>query len=185
MEESATKSGLWRRAYLQHGTDILAFLHNRLRNREDAEDLLQETFIKAIRSSDNLRDSTKVRSYLFTIAHNLLINYMKRRREVPFDTRNYDGETSVEMMVEDQGTSPETTANHSQLMEKLNQVLSTLTPAHRSAFEMGVLEKKPYNEIARLMDWSLAAVKINVYRARKQVMEELSDWRDKYQEGVR
>jgi RNA polymerase sigma factor (sigma-70 family) len=76
-------SGFWRQAYEAHGPAVLAFLPSRARSREDAEDLLQETFVRAIRAGGGLRDSGRIRPYLFTIPHNLLRNVRRRNVSSP------------------------------------------------------------------------------------------------------
>lgn len=170
---------------MHYGTDILAFLYNRTRNHEDAEDLLQETYIRAINSSDNIRDKSKIRSYLFSIAHNLMINHAKKKREVLVDTNDGNSGTIFEQLSDGQSSTPEAVADYRELKTKVLEIMKTMTPDQQKAFQLGVLEKKPYSEIARITNWSLASVKINVYRARKKAVNGLSDWRDVDQEGLK
>ena len=72
---------IWTSAYARHESDILAFLRRRL-PREDAEDLCQETFARAVAAGDALRDPSRVRAYLYSIAHNLMVNHLRRRGRV-------------------------------------------------------------------------------------------------------
>lgn len=59
------------------------------------------------------------------------------------------------------------------LQERLGEVLSSLRPALRAAFEQAVLRQKPYSEVAREQGWTLQQVRVNVYRARKEVIARL------------
>jgi len=61
---------------------VLAPLTNRVRKREDAEDLLQETFIRAIRGGSALRDDSRVKSYLMSIAYRAMIDKGRRKRHL-------------------------------------------------------------------------------------------------------
>lgn len=167
----------WQSAYRDHGPAVLGYLSSRMR-REDAEDLLQETFVRAIRSSGSLRDEEKLRPYLLTIAHNLLVNRYRRREPQLFsELANPTDEGDVPGLPEPAApdASPEQEADLSRLEERLGAVVAEMTPHLRAAFEQGVLRQEPYKEIARRNGWSLAQVKINVYRARRQAIAKLRD----------
>jgi RNA polymerase sigma-70 factor, ECF subfamily len=167
----------WQSAYRDHGPAVLGYLSSRMR-REDAEDLLQETFVRAIRASGSLRDEEKLRPYLLTIAHNLLVNRYRRREPQLFSelaTATADGETSELAEPAAPASNPEQEADLSRLEERLGAVVAEMSPHLRTAFEQGVLRQESYKEIARRNGWSLAQVKINVYRARRQAITRLRD----------
>ena len=157
---------------------MLGYLSSRMR-REDAEDLLQETFVRAIRSSGSLRDEEKLRPYLLTIAHNLLVNRYRRREPQLFSelgpATGEDGDAALPVEPAAPSRSPEQEADLARLEERLGDVVATMTPHLRVAFEQGVLRQEPYKDIARRNGWSLAQVKINVYRARHQAIAKLRD----------
>ena len=71
----------WQGAYNEHAGAVLGYL--RKRAGEHAEDLLQETFVQAIKSTGALREESKLRAYLLTIAHNLMINRYRRSTRQP------------------------------------------------------------------------------------------------------
>ncbi len=54
----------WREAYDEHGSALFAFLRHRVKNRQDAEDLLQDVFVRVIKANSELRDPSRVKSYL-------------------------------------------------------------------------------------------------------------------------
>jgi RNA polymerase sigma-70 factor (ECF subfamily) len=166
-------SAFWQTAYRDHGPAVLAYLRSRGR-REDAEDLLQETFVRAIRASDSLRDQTKLRPYLLTIAHNLSINAHRRKRAQLFS----EGSAEQQVLLEetpDSGPSPETRADLGRLEERLEQAMESMTPNLRTAFELAVLRQEPYKAVARQTGWSLAQVKVNVFRARQKAIAQLRE----------
>lgn len=159
----------WRSAYDSHGPAVLSFLRRRVGRREEAEDLLQETFVRAIRSG-SFSEGGNLRGYLMRIAHNLMVNRLRRPRlVVPA------GEDETFENVPAAGASPEQDATWSAFRSDLSRVLAGMSEAHRRAFELAVLEGRPYGEVASLTGWSLAQVKINVYRARRRVIEELRE----------
>jgi RNA polymerase sigma-70 factor (ECF subfamily) len=167
----------WHSAYRDHGPAVLGYLSSRMR-REDAEDLLQETFVRAIRASGSLRDQDKLRPYLLTIAHNLLVNRYRRREPQLFsELAPANTEEAGPGFAEPAAParSPEQEADLARLEERLGDVVADMTPHLRTAFEQGVLSQEPYKDIARRNGWSLAQVKINVYRARRHAITKLRD----------
>ena len=168
--------GFWRTAYQCHAPAVLAFLRHRLGRREDAEDLLQETFVRAIRSGSF--DGDNLRAYLLRTAHNLWVNRRRRPQVVvpmagPLRGQRPDEREDPFAEVPAEAASPEQEASWNAFRKELGCVLAGLPEAHRRAFELGALEQRSYSEIAEITGWSLAQVKVNLYRARKRVIEEL------------
>lgn len=162
--------GFWRAAYQSHAPAVLSFLQHRLGRREDAEDLLQETFVRAIRSGSF--DGDNLRAYLLRTAHNLWVN--RRRRPQLVVPAAGEGEAPL-AEVPAGAASPEQEAAWSAFREELQRVLAGLSEPHRRAFELGALEQRSYGEIAQITGWSLPQVKVNLYRARKRVIDELRE----------
>lgn len=163
-------SEFWQSAYQKHGAALIAYFRVRIPDRSEAEDLLQETFVKAIKASDRIADLEKLPSYLFAVAHNLLVNRLRKKgREV----------NGTEAFLEDQagssGDDPETSLAYKHFGNRLQIVLKQLNPQQRLAFEMAILLKEPYDAIADKTGWSLSNVKVQVYRARKKVIAALGD----------
>lgn len=161
-------TAFWHEAYQLHGPSVMAFLRSRVRSRDDAEELLQETFVRVMRAGADLPDQVRARAYLFTTAHNLARNHWRRRRVSPL----VDAEAPLEVADVD---TADARARLRSLFERLEDLVAGLAPAHRTAFQLGVLDRLPYREIADRTGWSLAQVKINVYRARRRVVDGLGD----------
>lgn len=160
----------WKLAYQEHGPAVMAFLRSRLERRDDAEELMQETFVRAMRASDRLRDRGTVRGYLFTTAHNLLHDRFRRNRVSPIVAA-----TAAEFEASESESS-DARARLGALVDRLSEVLEALPEPQREAFKLGVLDRIPYREIAEMKGWSVSAVKVNVFRARKRVVRQLADF---------
>ena len=78
-EVDVSESSFWMTTYEEHGSAVMAFLTSRTGRRDVAEDLLQETFVRAIRARPTLPDPAGVRSYLFTTAQHLLISRYRKK----------------------------------------------------------------------------------------------------------
>lgn len=125
--------------------------------------------MRAIRA-DSFQEGGNVRAYLLRTAHNLWVSGLRRPRLVaPLGAA--EEEALAEMP--DSGASPEQEATWGDLRDKVQRALSGMKEPYRRAFELGVLEQRSYNEIGEITGWSMAQVKINIYRARKQIMTEV------------
>jgi len=170
----AIEADFWQTAYAEHATSVKTFLERRLGRREEAEDLLQETFVRAIRA-DSFQAGGNLRAYLLRIARNLLINRFRRPRLVVAAEPPPTGGDAFDQVADRQARSPEESTALSDFERRLRQALMEMKPAHRRAFELGVLEGQSYREVAESTGWSVGQVKINVYRARRKLLEELGD----------
>lgn len=172
MEGQTLSREEWHAAYEEYGPAMLAYLNQRTGDRQEAEDLLQETFVRVIRSRNVIQDTGKLKSYLFTTAHNVMVNSFRKSR--PERLHAMQGEEDPFERIEDTtGSAPDEEAQMTDLREKVMLALEQMSERYRVAFEYGVLEGRSYANIARTTGWSLAQVKVNIHRARKQMIEAL------------
>ena len=164
----------WRAAYEAHAPAVLGYVQRRLGRREEAEDLLQETFVRAI-DADSFGIDGNLRGYLLRIAHNLWVNRLRRPRlVVPAPAR--DEEAADPLAEPAEGSpSPEDAALWSGFRRELARVLAGMPEAHRRAFELAVVGGLSYADVAGRTGWTVAQVKINVFRARRRILEDLGD----------
>jgi RNA polymerase sigma-70 factor (ECF subfamily) len=174
-EAEVTDSAFWMTTFERHGSAVMAFLASRTGRRDLAEDLLQETFVRAMRARPTLPDASGVRSYLFTTAHNLLLSRRRKKRPSLFSEALDDETRALERIADTKALSPERTADLHRFEERLHGVLAELPPVFRTAFEQAVLQQRSYHDIASEQGWTLAQVKTNVHRARKKVIAALGD----------
>ena len=166
---------LWLQAYEAHAPSILAFLTSRTGRRDRAEELLQETFVRAMRRGPEVAKAEHLRSYLFTTAHHLVISDRRRSRIRLFSELSEVEESSLETAPSREAASPESAIDLETMRERLETALDSLSGPHREAFQAAVLEQKPYAMIAREQEWTMEQVKSNVHRARKKIITMLRD----------
>lgn len=174
-EVDVSDSAFWMATYEEHGSAVMAFLTSRTGRRDVAEDLLQETFVRAIRARPTIPHPSGARSYLFTTAAHLLISRYRKKTPSLFSEASEAGSRLFEQIADSTAAAPDEAADLSRFESQLHGVLATLKPAHRTAFELAILQQIPYGEIVEQTGWSLGQVKTNVHRARKQVMAELGE----------
>ena len=141
--------------YTRHAPDVFRFALYLSGNRHDAEDITSETFVRAWSSPGPIRMAT-VKGYLLTIARNLFLAGRRRRAS----------QVAVSDTLPDPGPGP---AAHAELDSELAVVvarLQRLPEADRAALVMRAVEELSYEEIARSLGISLAAVKVRIHRAR-------------------
>ena len=169
---STDETAAWRGAFSSHSGTILRFLKRRLPPQE-AEDLLQETFLRAMRTGGPERIDN-LRSYLLATAKHLTLNALRRPRLFrPLPA----GSPSPLDEVPAPHPGPHETASFQLLTDALEKALSTLPSSQRRAFELAVLEGRSYDEVSRETGTTLAQVKVNVYRARRRLVDVLGSFR--------
>jgi len=132
-----------------------------------AEDIAQDTFIRAFRGLGDFRGDSQVRSWLYRIATNLSLNAVTRRKEYPSDTM-------PELRAPD---SPSRQAESSELRDHLAEAIEQLPDKLRRPLVLREIEHRSYEEIAQELDIPLNTVRTRILRARKSLRSELEDWR--------
>ena len=163
---------IWPTAYTEHAPGLRAFLHRRLRSREEAEDLCQETFARAIQAEHSIRNRTSLKAFLYQIAQNLVLNQRRRPRLVHGENE-LGGDFEIAGVAAPAHRAPDAEVEAELLRQRIARALASLPADQRVAFEEGVIGGSPYAEVARRNGWTVAKVKIDVYRARKALSAEL------------
>ncbi len=142
-----------------------------------AEDLAQETLIKAYRAIATFDRSRQFSSWLFKIAHNTAIDHLRKNRPptVPLETTEGDRMDPLALLAEPESRSPEARARGRDLAEALQEALMTLRPDYREAVLLRFQQGLPYDEIADILDLPLGTVKTHLHRARKQMAAALRE----------
>jgi RNA polymerase sigma-70 factor, ECF subfamily len=146
-------------------------------NQEDAQEAVQETFLKAYQKLNQFRGDSKLSTWLIRIALNESLMTLRRRRrytqELPLEFEDPDG-TNIPVDVVDWSPNPEQLYSRSELQEILRKALEDLPPALRVVFVLRDLEVLSIKETAAALDLHPSAVKARLLRARLQLREKLS-----------
>jgi RNA polymerase sigma-70 factor (ECF subfamily) len=142
------------------------------RQPDDAEDLVQETYLKAFRASDSFAAGTNLKAWLFTILHNTWRNVVRDRSRNPVDV---DSE-AVERAQDTAGDrdSPERMLTRRAMGEGLRAALDSLPPAFRQAVWLRDVEELSYAEIAGVLDVPIGTVMSRISRGRRLLHERLA-----------
>jgi len=146
-------------------------------NREDAEDVLQETFLKAYEHLDQFKGDSKFYTWIVRIAVNQALMKLRRRktdRSVSLDETIDTGEDTVTREVAAWDEDPEQRFSREELGGILDTAIDGLEPLYRSVFVLRDIEELSTEETAEALGLSIPAVKSRLLRARLQLREKLT-----------
>lgn len=145
------------------------------RNRADAEDLVQDTFVKAFRFSERFTQGTNLKAWLYTILHN---TWRNRRRDAARDTVEIDSERVEEAASLPGGPAaletPERILMRDTLDADLQKALDGLPDVFREAVWMRDVEEFSYAEIAEMLEVPVGTVMSRISRGRRLLFEKLN-----------
>ncbi|RPI28318.1 MAG: sigma-70 family RNA polymerase sigma factor [Acidobacteria bacterium] len=161
--------------YVLFSKPVYNFVWRLIGSVEDAEDLVQETFLKVHSELKHLRDANQFRFWLYRIARNEVYQKLRRTQratEVSID----DDEAGYYNFLRDdiRQPDPEKLAISGELNDVINQALQGLTPKYRDVFVLAVFQKMSYEDITKVVGRSLLSVKTDIYRARLMVKEAIA-----------
>lgn len=133
---------------------------------QDAEDVVQETFLKAYRQLSRFEARADFRTWLHRIAVNCSIDYIRARRsrEVAHDLQDLEGAVRVDLADAAQ-PSPDRMALSAQIDERVRAALGGLTAMERAAFMLRHVEGRPIREVAAALGLKTEAAKNSIFRA--------------------
>jgi RNA polymerase sigma-70 factor (ECF subfamily) len=158
---------------------IYATIYHMTSNHEDANDLAQDTFIKAYQSLKSFRGGSSFYTWVYRIAVNKTINFLKQRnKRIQLSLNDLDANVEgnpdlVALISED---TPQRDAQLSELQEKLNEALMRLSEEHRLAVVLHDVQDLPHDEIAKIMDCNVGTVRSRLFYARQQLQGLLADY---------
>ena len=150
-------------------------------NREDAQDILQETFINAMRYLKGFRGEAKLRNWLFRIASSVCQKKHRRskfapERELSLTQFYDDGDGPEELAVADERRLPDDELLGTELGDRLSEAISGLPKKYRVVLLLRDIEGLSAKEVAEILDMSVPAVKSRLHRARLFVRQQLQTY---------
>ena len=166
----------------RYQTRLLNFIFRTIGDRERAEDLVQEVFIRVYRHLHRFDRSKKFSTWIYTIASNLAKNELRNRSRNPlvlFQTlRGTSTEEDRPLQFEDSSMRPDDMYRKRHLKSLVDRATAELPEHHRQVFVLRELEGKSYEEIAEITHCNLGTVKSRLNRARNSFAEIIAPWLD-------
>jgi RNA polymerase sigma-70 factor (ECF subfamily) len=155
--------------YQRHAEKMLRITYRITRNRQDAEDAVQECFLNAFLHLKNFDGRSRFSTWLTRIAMNAALMKLRKNhasREVPTGVSVETSELCSEHQVSDFSPNPEEICTTSELEASLRDAIAKLRPSLRKALEIHKLQERSLEETATVLGISVAAVKARVFHAR-------------------
>jgi RNA polymerase sigma-70 factor (ECF subfamily) len=159
---------------------IFSLLYRMVRDRELAEDLSQETFVKALNAIESYRPEYKFSSWLFKIANNAAIDHLRRRE---LDTLSLEGSPhavtpdameATALQIGDRAENPLDIVEAKELGGEIERAIALLRPEYRACILLRHVDGRAYEEIAEMLDLPLGTVKTYIHRARNELRRSLA-----------
>lgn len=142
-------------------------------NSEEAKDISQEVFLKALDSLPKFRGESSLRTWLYRIAVNMATNTLRKRK---FKTFFSISQNSVFEHIPAENPNPEEHFSNAELEKKFMAAISKLPTKQRETFALRYFEEMPYAEISEILGVSVGALKANYFHAVRKLAEELQSF---------
>lgn len=163
---------------------VFSLIFRMVRNRELAEDLCQETFIKVLNAVQSYRPEYKFSSWVFKIANNAAIDHLRKRE---LDTLSLEGSPHADtpelveataLQISERGENQLQEVENRELGSTIETAIGRLRPEYRSCILLRHVEGRSYEEIAEILNLPLGTVKTYIHRARNELRVSLKDLRN-------
>ena len=163
----------FRLIFERYSRPVISFIYDLVSDRELAEELTQETFVRAFRNLSTLRQETKLSTWLFGIAKNVARESLRARMK---DSRQVDLEDKSVLDLSDQSPVPVNQLLSKELNELIQRSLALLDDDKRLVFTLKVFQQCSYEEIADITGFSISKLKTDLHRARSEMRRRISPY---------
>jgi RNA polymerase sigma-70 factor (ECF subfamily) len=166
----------------RYSKPLLSFIYNLVGDRDQAEELVQETFVRAYRRLGSMRDGRHLSTWLFGIARNVVREAVKRKytERVAVSLEQVGG-----LDLRDSRIGPDEPLLAEELNRAIQEALAGLTEDGRLVFVLKVLHRMRYQEISRVTGSSVGKLKTDLHRARLQMRQRLMHYVGEDLSGIR
>ncbi len=164
---------------VRHRKAIFHVVTKIVRNKEEAQDLVQETFMKAFNALASYRSEYKFSTWLYKIAANCAIDFVRKKRiealslDRPIETK--DGQVEIELP--DSTWDPEKDLVRKQKLRSIDEAIESLPDKYREVIVYRHKDDKSYEEIAGILKTPVGTVKARIFRARELLKKKLKSIR--------
>jgi RNA polymerase sigma-70 factor (ECF subfamily) len=158
---------------------IYATIYHMTSNHEDANDLAQDSFIKAYQALKSFKGGSSFYTWLYRIAVNKTINFLKQRKNrmhMSLNDLDFNTENNPDLVALISNKTPRRDAGLNELQEKLNAALLKLSEPHRLVVVLHDVQGQSHEEIAKVMECNIGTVRSRLFYARQQLQGYLADY---------
>jgi RNA polymerase sigma-70 factor (ECF subfamily) len=161
----------------RHQHSVVGTAAKMLGNVTEAEDIGQQVFVRVWKSATHYQPSAKFTTWLMTITRNLVFNELRRRRRAQLISIEGEQEDAMRhQFADEEAPPPSEELLDAELQEAIDAAIASLPKKQRLAIVLRRYEGMPYEEIAKVLKTSVAAVKSILFRARADLKERLKKY---------
>lgn len=142
-----------------------------LDNAEDAQDVVQETFLNAYQSLDNFKGESQFFTWLYRIAVNTAISLRRKHRAVLSFNTSSDSELSLDPMDASEGNRPGQAMEKAEQEVRIQRALNLLSPEHRAVLVLKDMEGQKYDAMAEILQVPIGTIRSRLHRARIELRD--------------
>jgi RNA polymerase sigma factor (sigma-70 family) len=158
---------------------IYATIYHMTSNHEDANDLAQDSFIKAFSALKSFKGGSTFYTWLYRIAVNKTINFLKQRKNkhhMSLNDLDFNAENDPDLVALVSNKTPHRDATLTELQKKLNEALLKLSEPHRMVVVLHDVQGQSHDEIAEIMGCNIGTVRSRLFYARQQMQSYLAEY---------
>lgn len=159
---------------------IYGVVYHMTSNHEDAADLAQEAFVRAYRALSSFKGDSSFFTWLYRIAVNQTLNFLKQRRNrghLSLNDLDFQAENDPDIVALISEKTPRRETGLRELQERLNTALQKLSEQHRMVVTLHDIQGLRHEQIAEIMKCNVGTVRSRLHYARQQLQAFLADWR--------
>lgn len=163
----------------RHQERIYGTIYHMTSNHEDANDLAQETFIKAFQALKSFKGGSSFYTWVYRIAVNKTLNFLKQRKNrqgMSLNDLDFNAEHDPDLVALISHQTPRRDAALAELQKKLNEAMAKLSDDHRLAVTLHDVQGVAHEEIAQIMGCNVGTVRSRLFYARQQLQGYLADY---------
>ncbi len=178
------REAAYRELVRRYERPIFSLIYRMVRDRELAEDLAQETFVKALKAVGSYRPEYKFSSWIFKIANNAAIDHLRKRELATLSIEGSphavtpDAMEATALQISGRLPGPLEELEARELGGAIEEAIGRLRPEYRACILLRHVEGRPYEEIAEMLGLPLGTVKTYIHRARYELREALAHLRE-------
>ena len=150
-------------------------------NQADADDQAQEVFLKIYRRIKELDDPQALTTWIYRITVNTCLDALRKEKRNPIElfeipSDNPEDEANKTEIKDTRSPTPEEAAVRNEALECIEETWAKMEPTNRAILMLREIEERPYEEIAKILDMGLSAIKMRIHRARllfKQLLDQI------------
>lgn len=146
----------------EFSSELYKYIIGKVKNKYDAEDILQDVFVKIYKNIDRINDQSKLKSWLYKITKNTIIDYYRTKKEISVDIKKLD------KVLEEDNNSNNMNEEISKCLEK---IIFELPKKYQEAIELYDMKGMKHKEISEKLDVTISCSKMRVKRARTKLKE--------------